>query len=115
MHELAICNALIEQVKNLAIAHKASGIACIRVAIGPLAGVEPQLLEQAFTVARNGSLAAQATLEITSLPIQVQCQRCEQITKAQPANLTCQYCGDWHTQLISGDELLLSQVELLLP
>jgi hydrogenase nickel incorporation protein HypA/HybF len=26
--------------------------------------------------------------------------------------LTCAACGDWHTRVISGDELLLESVEL---
>jgi hydrogenase nickel incorporation protein HypA/HybF len=27
--------------------------------------------------------------------------------------LLCGACGDWHTQVISGDELLLESVELI--
>lgn len=113
MHELAICQALIEQVTNVANTHQATKVACINLAIGTLAGVEPLLLEHAFTIAQAGSIAASATLIITALPIQISCQQCGQTTIAQPAKLICGHCGDWRTRLISGDEMLLSQVELI--
>ena len=29
--------------------------------------------------------------------------------------LICGACGDWHTQLLSGDELILESVELQMP
>ena len=34
-------------------------------------------------------------------------------TPAEPNKLVCGECGDWHTQLVSGDEMLLDSVELV--
>ena len=85
----------------------------VRIGIGPLSGVEPQLLQQAFQLARAGSLAATASLLIELLPIRVSCRECGQETAGEVANLACGNCGDWHTQLVSGDEMLLLQVELV--
>lgn len=113
MHELSICQALIEQVETLARQQGAVRVVQVRVGIGPLAGVEPQLLEQAFLIARAGSLAATADLLIEHLPVRVSCGVCGHETGAQVANLVCGHCGNWQTQLVSGDELLLSQVELV--
>lgn len=113
MHELSICQALIDQVEQIARAHQAVRVLQIRIGVGPLSGVEPDLLEQAFSIARAGSLAADAQLVIARLPIRVRCRHCGQLTDAQPANLVCGHCGDWQTQLVSGDEMLLSQVELV--
>jgi hydrogenase nickel incorporation protein HypA/HybF len=113
VHELSICQALIEQVEAVAREANAVQVLQIRVGIGPLSGVEPQLLEQAFLLARAGSIAATASLLIDHLPIRVSCRKCQQETAAKAANLACGNCGDWHTQLVSGDEMLLSQVELV--
>jgi len=55
MHELAVCQALIEQVEDLAAEHSAVGVNEIVVRIGPLAGVEQALLEQAYEIARAAS------------------------------------------------------------
>jgi hydrogenase nickel incorporation protein HypA/HybF len=113
VHELSICQALIEQVEAVAREAEAVQVVQVRVSIGPLSGVEPQLLEQAFLLARAGSIAATASLLIDQLPIRVSCRQCGQETAAEAANLACGNCGDWHTQLVSGDELVLSQVELV--
>ncbi|MEZ5583945.1 MAG: hydrogenase maturation nickel metallochaperone HypA [Candidatus Competibacteraceae bacterium] len=62
MHELAICNNLLMQAERIASDHNARAVECIHLAIGPLSGVEPPLLERAFSVVRAGTLAADATL-----------------------------------------------------
>jgi len=112
MHELAICQALITQVETIARSHQASAVICIKVAIGPLSGIEADLVERAFAIAKIGSFAANATLIITKMPIQVQCPECRQITEVLPNKLICGHCGNWRTQIISGNELLLLQLEL---
>ena len=113
MHELAICQALMEQVESIALAERADRIVSIHLGIGPLAGVEPRLLEQAFFIARAGGIADEAELVIKSLPVRVCCEQCGQITDALPARLLCGACGNWRTKLVSGDELQLAHVELI--
>jgi len=113
VHELSICQALIEQVAAVARKEGALQVVQVRVGIGPLSGVEPQLLQQAFQLARAGSIAATASLLIDHLPVRVSCRECGQETGAEVANLACGNCGDWHTELVSGDEMLLTQVELV--
>lgn len=113
MHELAVAQALVEQVDALIDQHDASGAAAIRVRIGPLAGVMPELLATAFPLVTAGSRMQHATLEFTHAPIQVRCQSCGAETEAAMNRLICGACGDWHTQIISGDELLLESVELI--
>jgi hydrogenase nickel incorporation protein HypA/HybF len=113
VHELSICQALIEQVEAVARKEGALQVVQVRVGIGPLSGVEPQLLQQAFQLARAGSIAATASLLIDHLPVRVSCRECGQETGAEVANLACGNCGDWHTELVSGDEMLLTQVELV--
>ncbi|HAJ91978.1 MAG TPA: hydrogenase maturation nickel metallochaperone HypA [Gammaproteobacteria bacterium] len=113
MHELAVCQALMEQVENLAREEQAAQVMAIHLGIGPLSGVEPQLLEQAFSIARAGSIAADAELIIKSMPIQVSCKQCGQQSEALPNRLLCGHCGDWRTSLVSGDELQLQHVELV--
>ena len=113
MHELAVCQALMEQIESIALEEQADHVTAIHLGIGPLSGVEPRLLEQAFSIARAGSIAADAELVIASMPIQVSCKQCGQLTEALPSRLVCGSCGDWRTSLVSGDELQLLQVELV--
>lgn len=112
MHELAVAQALVEQVDNVIRQHKAASASLIRVRIGPLAGVVPELLASAFPLAAAGHAMEHATLDLVAAPITVRCQTCGAETEAAMNRLICGACGDWHTQVISGDELLLESVEL---
>ncbi len=112
MHELSVCQSLIHQVTTIAHEHRAQSVSRIKLMIGPLSGVEPQLLAQAFPIARAGTVADEADLVIESLAITVRCRDCGAETEAEPNRLICDHCGNWHTDVISGDELLLASVEL---
>ena len=112
MHELAVAQALVEQVESVIDQHQANSAIAIRVRIGPLAGVVPDLLATAFPLAAAGSRMEHAELEFTHAPIRVHCRTCGAETEAAMNRLICGACGDWHTQVISGDELLLESVEL---
>jgi hydrogenase nickel incorporation protein HypA/HybF len=112
MHELSVCQDLMRQVEQVAAAHDARAVERIVLQIGELSGVEPPLLERAFTIAREGTLAAGAELEIRTGPVVVQCRECGG-KSAVPANrLLCNYCGEWRVQVLEGEELLLLSVEL---
>jgi hydrogenase nickel incorporation protein HypA/HybF len=112
MHELAVAQALVEQVSGIALQHGAFAVASLRVKIGPLSGVEPALLAAALPLAAAGSVLENARLDLVPAPITVRCETCGAISEAQPNRLLCADCGDWHTKLVSGDELLLDSVEL---
>ena len=111
MHELSVCQSIIQQVISLADEHHAESIIKINLAIGPLAGIDMHLLQQAFPLASAGTLAASALLETEALPIRIKCQSCQRESEAEMNKLICAYCNDWHTQLISGDEMLITSVE----
>jgi hydrogenase nickel incorporation protein HypA/HybF len=112
MHELSICQALLAQVEEIANREDALSVDRIRVQVGPLAGVVAELLEHAFSIARAGTAAAEAELVIDALPVRIRCTQCGTETEATPNRLLCGKCGDFRTQLLSGDELLLASVEL---
>lgn len=115
MHELAVCQALLDQVEAIAVQRDASAVTLIVVRIGPLAGVVAPLLERAFSIAKQGTLATKASLLVEQLPVQVACDRCGARTTVQANRLVCGECGDWRTKVVSGDELVLASVELVTP
>ncbi|MDM8561008.1 hydrogenase maturation nickel metallochaperone HypA [Candidatus Parabeggiatoa sp. HSG14] len=113
MHELSICQALLKQVSNIAQDYPEHKVESITLKIGPLSGVEPLLLEQAFPLAAAGSLVDGAKLIIENLPVKVCCLQCGAESKVLPNRLLCQHCGDWRTKLQSGDEMLLASIEFI--
>ncbi|NOR36580.1 MAG: hydrogenase nickel incorporation protein HypA [Woeseiaceae bacterium] len=112
MHELAVCQALIGQVTDVAQDNKASTVSDIYVSVGPLSGVEAPLLQNAFPIAAAGTVANAATLHLDATPIRVHCEECGAESEVKMNRLVCKECGDWRTTLISGDELLLQRVVL---
>ena len=113
MHELSLCQNLIDQVTELARKHQARSVASVTVQIGQLAGVEPQLLETAFTIARAGTVAELAEMVTVVVAPRVVCNVCGSESEATPSSLLCAVCGGNNTRLILGDELILARVEMV--
>lgn len=112
MHELSVCEALVDQLRELAARESAQRITRVLLRIGPFSGVVPELLEHAFPVASAGTVAEGAALAVEDAPVRVRCRSCGAETAAEPGRLVCGGCGDFRTDLLSGDELLLVSVEL---
>jgi hydrogenase nickel incorporation protein HypA/HybF len=112
MHELAICSALLAEVERVAREHSGRRVVSVVVRVGPLSGVQPELLARAYTVASAGGVAEGAALRMEEAPVSVRCRKCQTSAQARANDLSCPRCGSWRTELLSGDELLLTQVEL---
>jgi len=111
MHELAVCQALLTEVQRAA-GRAPGAVTRVVIRVGALSGVEPRLLERAFSVARAGSIAADAELVVEIAPVEVECLECHAVSPATPNHLVCARCGGWRTRLASGDELVLQRLEL---
>jgi hydrogenase nickel incorporation protein HypA/HybF len=105
MHELSVCQALVDQLEALGKQQQAVRVVKLLVGIGPLS--------QAFPLAAAGTLAEDAELAIEDRPVRVHCLQCGQDSDASVNRLLCGHCGDWRTELLSGDELMLVQVEFM--
>lgn len=114
MHEMAICLGLLSEAARVALAHHATAVTRLSVQIGPLSGVQAPQLARAFHIARIGTLAETANLDIDATPVVVWCEPCGTETEVPPNALLCGDCGTWKVTLRSGNELLLKRVDLAL-
>lgn len=112
MHELSVCLSLMQQIESIAVERDARKVVKITLSIGPLSGVEPALLRNAYPLAAAGTIAADAELVMETPDIKVRCSQCDSETTVMPNKLLCGSCGDFRTRIISGDELVLMRVEL---
>jgi hydrogenase nickel incorporation protein HypA/HybF len=112
MHELSVCNALLDQVERIARERHAARVVRIVLRIGPLSGVDPELLRHAYPLAAANTAAENAELVIEQADVVVSCTLCGAQSSVQPNRLLCKSCGDFRTRLINGDELILQRVEL---
>lgn len=114
MHELSLCRALLRQTLEVAEQHQALAVTVVHLQIGPLAGVEPELLKTAFTLAAAGTIAESADLKLTKTDVQIYCPVCKNEYRGAANQLCCPGCGSCSTRLTGGDELILQSVELTL-
>lgn len=112
MHEMSICQALLDQVERVALEQGASRVDSIALSIGPLSGVEPVLLARAFEVACLHTVAENSTLDIETGPVVVECRSCGTKGETGVNRLLCPSCGDWQVNVVQGDELLLMRLEV---
>jgi len=113
MHELAICYGLLDELQAVANDRSARRVYSVVLSIGPLAGVEPAALQQAFTVAAAGTVAEGAELIIDEKRVRLRCDHCGAESEAPHiGHLTCGSCGSWRTSVLEGAELQLTRVEL---
>jgi hydrogenase nickel incorporation protein HypA/HybF len=112
VHEYSLVSALVQRAQAEARARQATAVTRLRVRIGALAGVEPGLLASAFTLCREG-LLRDALLEIESVQATWACPRCAAALPAGAA-LRCPACA-LPARLVSGDELVLEQIEMEVP
>lgn len=112
MHELSVCMSLLEQVEAIASERTAARVTRIELDIGPLSGVESDLLQNAYPIAVAGTVAESAELVINETPVVVRCTGCGAESEASPNRLVCAACGDFRTRIASGDEMILRSVEL---
>jgi hydrogenase nickel incorporation protein HypA/HybF len=112
MHELAICQSILAQAVAIATLHHASRVTRITLRIGPLAGVEPDLLSTAFPLAAAGTCCEAAGLCIETPGVRVKCHLCDAESDVRPNRLVCGVCGTWRVALLSGDDMCLESLEV---
>lgn len=112
MHELSIAMRIVEMVEAEFTAAGGCRVRSIQLRIGQLAGVHETPLRFAFEHAREGTVAAAATLSITHLPVQVFCGVCERVSELpQVPPLACPVCGRPSGDIRQGRELELASIE----
>ena len=113
MHEYSLIMALMERVEEEAAAHRALAVHRVRVRIGELSGVEPDLLDSAFAIVRAGTICERAVLDIERVAARWECSACRRPLDAGE-RLQCGACGA-PAALAAGGEILLGQIELEVP
>ncbi len=114
MHEYSLARTVIARAEAEARARGALRVNALTLRVGELSGVEPDLLAGAFELAREGSLAAAATLRVERIRAAWNCPRCRAELPRGGA-LHCARC-DVPAELAEGsDALTLASIELEVP
>ena len=113
MHEVAIADAIIEQVvAELGRAGATGRVTRIEVAVGRLSGVNPDALRFALELLAPGTLVESARLDIHQPKPLCCCAACGARTEIDELETHCPVCASPDVTLQGGQELILQAIEL---
>jgi hydrogenase nickel incorporation protein HypA/HybF len=111
MHEVSIMTEALRMAVDAAKSAGATRVRKLRLRIGSLSGVVPDSLRFAFDVARRGTMAEGATLEIDSVPAACWCATCQAEFECVDFFNECPRCHNVSGELRRGRELDIAAVE----
>ncbi len=112
MHELSLVAGLFDTLEETAREHRARQVTLVRLKVGKLAGVVPDLLESAFDTYKKGTIAGDARLEIEEVPVRLRCRDCGGGRLDETGDFACLACGGRNVEIIEGRELIVERIEL---
>jgi hydrogenase nickel incorporation protein HypA/HybF len=112
MHELGMCEAILDTVERRAAGRRVSAFT---VRVGTLHRVVEPAMDQAFALASEGTLAEGAELHLVVLPVRGTCRSCGLTTESAEPPVACAGCGATDLELSGGDELILESIEVDAP
>ncbi|MEM6263346.1 MAG: hydrogenase maturation nickel metallochaperone HypA [Bacteroidota bacterium] len=112
MHEISLTRTIIRSVQQELSPDELDRLRGIRLKVGVLSGVEPVLLENAFEVVTENSPFKGVSLEIESVPVEVECHLCGTHFQVQKQKFICPNCHNPTNNIKQGDELTIHQVML---
>jgi hydrogenase nickel incorporation protein HypA/HybF len=112
MHEISIIESVLELAEVKAREANSTSITVIKIRLGQFTAIAPEALEFAFDVARLGTLAERARLEIEVVPMVLHCVVCDAGTQPTTSiSLICTQCG-FPVRIVSGEELQIEFIEV---
>ena len=112
MHEASLICEVLDTAFTCMREQSANRVHRVRLSVGALSGAVPGALEFAFNALKEGTPAAEASLEIELIPICFFCPACDaEFASDDPISL-CPSCGSWKTEVRQGTELKIVSLEV---
>lgn len=112
MHEMALCEGVIDIIEREAQRQNFAKVRTIWLEVGALSHVEPEAMRFCFSAVSRGTIAAEARFEIVNVPGAAWCMACEKTVPLGKRYEPCPDCGGHQLQLTAGDELRVKELEV---
>ena len=112
MHELSIAQNILEIVSINLPSEEARSVKSVKVRIGRMAGIVSDSLQFCFEAIATGTAFQGATLHIESVPFVLDCAVCGKRFESESGLVVCPSCGNPDTDVVSGTELQVLEIEL---
>ncbi|WP_158291472.1 hydrogenase maturation nickel metallochaperone HypA [Desulfosporosinus sp. Sb-LF] len=111
MHELALIQDLLDNVRAHAKRNGVSKVTKINLIVGKLSGALPHALEFGFNVIKKGTELEGAILVIAETDPIMQCHSCEHKYTSTELVFACEQCGGNDIEIIEGKDIILEKFE----
>ncbi|HTR12363.1 MAG TPA: hydrogenase maturation nickel metallochaperone HypA [Roseiarcus sp.] len=111
MHELSLCQSIMELVVESAKRERMTRIARVVVEIGVAAAVDADALRFCFPIVAEDTLAAGAELAIVGVPLRARCNSCGAEFAPETPFDPCPACGGVERVILSGREMRVVSFE----
>lgn len=108
MHELALCEAIVETVTRRADGQR---VERVDVRIGHFRQVVPDSLQFSWALLTDGTDLAGCELVIDHVPAVIRCEACGEQTTLDMPILLCRKCDCTNVTLVSGEEFLIASLD----
>ena len=112
MHEMALCEGIIQIVQEEARRHSFSRVRTVCLEIGALGHVAPEALRFCFEAVAARTIAQGAALEIVELPGLAWCMACSNNVEIKQRYEPCPACGSYQLQVTAGEEMRVKELEV---
>jgi hydrogenase nickel incorporation protein HypA/HybF len=110
MHELSICGSIADIVTR-----RAGGrpVKVINVRAGQLRQVVPDTLVYCWGLVSAETSLAGSRISVESVPARIRCRSCAHVTDVGAVLVfACGGCGGFDAEVVSGEEFLITSIEL---
>ena len=115
MHELQVTERILEVALEHASRHEVTRIVAVHLRVGELSDLEDEWLQHYFNYLSRDTLAENAALAITRVPIVLRCEPCDlsfEVAKDQLGKAKCAQCGAERLDLVAGRGYLIEDMEV---
>lgn len=116
MHEMSILSNVMDIVLRYAEENDAKEVRSVSLVVGELRDVVDELMESCFRFLARGTIASNAKLNMTKVPLKAQCSECLLVFPADikdPQTLICPDCGGKKLRIHSGKEFFIQSIEIV--
>ena len=109
MHEFGLCEGVVDAVVRRAGDRHVSEVV---VRAGVRHRLVPESLQLAFSSVAAGTVASDALVHLETVPVDVSCRVCAQVSESTDVFTRCPRCGSDDVEVSGGDELTLVSLTL---
>jgi len=110
VHELSLCGSIASIVERHAAGRSVN---VIHVQIGQLRQVVPDTLVYCWELVSDGTPLAGSRIDVEAIPARIRCRACGQVAELGDLPVfACRGCGGTDTELVSGEEFLITSLAL---